>query len=68
MVYRFYAMTIKGVKMKQYRESPYPLRMSKETREYLQSNADANKRSLNAEINLILEKHIEAEMQKQTAA
>ena len=54
--------------MKQYRESPYPLRMSKETREYLQSNADANKRSLNAEINLILEKHIEAEMQKQTAA
>ena len=54
--------------MKLYRESPYPLRMSKETREYLQANADANKRSLNAEINLILERHIEAATQKPKAA
>ncbi len=54
--------------MKLYRESPYPLRMSKEVRCFLQANADANKRSLNSEINLILERHVEAEMQKQKAA
>ena len=54
--------------MKAYQAPPYPLRTSQTVRDFLQANASANKRSLNAEINLILEKHIEMEMQKQKAA
>lgn len=54
--------------MKTYQAAPYPLRTSQVIRDLLQTNAVANKRSLNAEINLILEKHFEAEMQKQKAA
>ena len=46
----------------------YPLRISEFVREFLQENADANKRSLNAEINLILERHIEKARKKQKAA
>ena len=54
--------------MKTKQAAPYPLRTSDFVRGFLKSSADANKRSLNAEINLILERYIEAEIQKQKAA